>query len=277
MYTTGYILVLVWFVILGISLFVTGRVLYLPFVKLWNFIRDEEEIKYDAHFNPYKFRLHVVYIVMLFYPFWFYNYFIRLTKLWDAVAFLVCGSIYVSLITWVVLKKIKEPTKKWNIKNSVQINELTEKLIELKQGSLTADVIKKDADIVNIENKNIVPLLNDERIKNKITHLENSYNLRFNKEILSKILKREKVVTKLLFRNNSNEIANFKKIDFLKILDNIVDYGISNHKTNKTSITWIETNFDTRNLKTEKIISKDISDLKYECKKEFKGRLSNSM
>ena len=277
MYTTGYVLVLVWFLILGISLFVTGRVLYLPFVKLWNFIRDEEEIKYDAHFNPYKFRLHVVYIVMLFYPFWFYNYFISLTKLRDAVAFLVCGSLYVSLITWVVLKKIKEPTKKWSSENSNQKNELTEKIIELNSSSSTIDEIKKDTDIVNIDNKNIVPLLNVEQIKNKIIDLENSYNLRFDKEILSKILKREKVGTKLLFCDNNDEIANFKKIDFLKILDNIVDYGISNHKKNKTSITWIETNFDTRNLKTEKIISKDISDLKYEYKKEFKGRLSNSM
>ena len=151
MYTTGYILVLVWFVILGISLFVTGRVLYLPFVKLWNFIRDEEEIKYDAHFNPYKFRLHVVYIVMLFYPFWFYNYFIRLTKLWDAVAFLVCGSLYVSLITWVVLKKIKEPTKKWNIENSVKKNKLTAELIELKPSSFTANEIKEKFDFA-IEN-----------------------------------------------------------------------------------------------------------------------------
>ena len=174
-------------------------------------------------------------------------------------------------------KKIKEPTKKWSSENSNQKNELTEKIIELNSSSSTIDEIKKDTDIVNIDNKNIVPLLNVEQIKNKIIDLENSYNLRFDKEILSKILKREKVGTKLLFCDNNDEIANFKKIDFLKILDNIVDYGISNHKKNKTSITWIETNFDTRNLKTEKIISKDISDLKYEYKKEFKGRLSNSM
>ena len=364
MYTTGYFLSVIGFLILLCSLFVIIKILYTLFAKVFTFFYNEEEIIWDTHFNPYKLRLYLVFIVSLFFPFLYFNDFIGSKSLWGQINYLLIGSIYATSITWAVFKKIKEPTKKWSIVNSKINNDQIENLFELnsissyrkdsdfeyfetdpiskknrstfttntfkninyffdnrrirnknskivknynqksnknisinvtKTGkkvesemeSLNRNEVEKKSDIlngefdtvskktivpkiVNIINKNIIPLLNNEQIKNIITDLENSYNLRFDREILSKILKGEKTEKKLLFYDNNEEIANFKKIDFLRILDNIVNYGISKHKCNKRSISWIEANFDTRNLATKKIITKDISDLKYESKKNLK-------
>lgn len=116
-------------------------------------------------------------------------------------------------------------------------------------------ILRKNSPIIPDNNANDVIL---EKFNNlKVVH--GSYcNFDDFKNLLSNI----KIEKKILFTDKYGYPIKSKKIEFLRILNDVLDGNIDNHPNNLKVREWIEESFDSKNFEGEKISEVDISRFK---------------
>lgn len=196
--------------------------------------------------------------------------------------FFVLGIVLMFLFNYIP-KNIEKNTYYQNLENSVPIDKAPD---ELKPSTITRDEKINEVDcskksinnrsqikeLRSIRNRSILPLsISDDEIKQKYNELKNTYNLFCDQKDFSRMLKGENVNKKILFLDSNNNEPELTINQYLAILNFIVDGNLEDFKSNLKVIKWVDENFDYHKIKNEKLISKNISDLKFSVKNQKKS------
>ena len=109
--------------------------------------------------------------------------------------------------------------------------------------------------------------ITDEIIQDKIAWLKESYGLYCDTDDFASALKKKEVNKKILFVNKDNKTVDFKRKEYLKLLNFLIDGNIGKHPQNKLVAQWIHDSFDRSNIKNLNITTIDISKFKSDLKK----------
>lgn len=109
--------------------------------------------------------------------------------------------------------------------------------------------------------------ITDEIIQDKIAWLKESYGFYCDTDDFASALKKKEVNKKILFVNKDNKTVDFKRPEYLELLNVLIDGNICNHPQNKLVVQWIHDSFDSSNIQKLKITSIDISKFKRDFKK----------
>ena len=121
-------------------------------------------------------------------------------------------------------------------------------------------VLNKNSDVVSDD----IPY---EIIQDKIALLKESYNYYCDIDDFISLLKKKEINKKILFTDKDQKTVEFEKVEFLKLLNVLLDGNIGNHPNNNKVIKWIHISFHSSHFKNIKITSADISKLKRSLEK----------
>jgi hypothetical protein len=124
----------------------------------------------------------------------------------------------------------------------------------------------------NVQNRSIIPSsISDSEILNKYNYLKNSYGIFCVEDDFRNMLKGQKVNEKIVFLDNNKLETKLSIIEYLAVLNFIVDGSFEAIKSNEKLIYWIHENFNLDKIKKGKLTSKNISDFKDSLKTEKKS------
>ena len=124
----------------------------------------------------------------------------------------------------------------------------------------------------NVQNRSIIPVsISDSEILNKYNYLKNSYGIFCIEDDFRNMLKGQKVNEKIVFLDNNKLETKLSIIEYLAVLNFIVDGSFEAIKSNEKLIYWIHENFNLDKIKKGKLTSKNISDFKDSLKTEKKS------
>lgn len=124
----------------------------------------------------------------------------------------------------------------------------------------------------NVQNRSIIPVsISDSEILNKYNYLKNSYGIFCIEDDFRNMLKGQKVNEKIVFLDNNKLETKLSIIEYLAVLNFIVDGSFEAIKRNEKLIYWIHENFNLDKIKKGKLTSKNISDFKDSLKTEKKS------
>ncbi|WP_229325971.1 hypothetical protein [Flavobacterium ammonificans] len=124
----------------------------------------------------------------------------------------------------------------------------------------------------NVQNRSIIPAsISDSEILNKYNYLKNSYGIFCIEDDFRNMLKGQKVNEKIVFLDNNKLETKLSIIEYLAVLNFIVDGSFEAIKSNEKLIYWIHENFNLDKIKKGKLTSKNISDFKDSLKTEKKS------
>jgi hypothetical protein len=124
----------------------------------------------------------------------------------------------------------------------------------------------------NVQNRSIIPVsISDSEILNKYNYLKNSYGIFCIEDDFRNMLKGQKVNEKIVFLDNNKLETKLSIIEYLAVLNFIVDGSFEAIKSNEKLIYWIHENFNLDKIKNGKLTSKNISDFKDSLKTEKKS------
>lgn len=124
----------------------------------------------------------------------------------------------------------------------------------------------------NVQNRSIIPVsISDSEILNKYNYLKSSYGIFCIEDDFRNMLKGQKVNEKIVFLDNNKLETKLSIIEYLAVLNFIVDGSFEAIKSNEKLIYWIHENFNLDKIKKGKLTSKNISDFKDSLKTEKKS------
>lgn len=124
----------------------------------------------------------------------------------------------------------------------------------------------------NVQNRSIIPVsISDSEILNKYNYLKSSYGIFCIEDDFRNMLKGQKVNEKIVFLDNNKLETKLSIIEYLAVLNLIVDGSFEAIKSNEKLIYWIHENFNLDKIKKGKLTSKNISDFKDSLKTEKKS------
>lgn len=138
-----------------------------------------------------------------------------------------------------------------NIFDDVQLQDLKKK----STVRITKHIYYRGADVM----PNPFP---DEIIKQKIESIKESYLFHCEANDFIKLLKKEEMNKKVLFKKLDGTAVVLSKVDYLNFLYFIFGDYLLEHLSNTKIIDWIDKNFDNNNFVGKKLIIKEISDLR---------------
>lgn len=124
----------------------------------------------------------------------------------------------------------------------------------------------------NVQNRSIIsPTISDSEILIKYKDLNNRYDLFCNEKDFRSMLTGQEVKEKIVFLDSNNIEPKLTIIEYLAVLNFIVDGRIENFKSSIELINWIHKNFNLDNIKREKLSSRNISAFRDAIKTETKS------
>jgi hypothetical protein len=116
---------------------------------------------------------------------------------------------------------------------------------------------------VHIKGTRVMPNpFSDDIIDHKIESIEKEYGIYCNIEDFKKLLKKDTMSNKILFKSIDNSVSEFSKVDYLKFLYFIFGDELLAHTSNTKIISWIKDNFDNENIGNSVIVREEISALR---------------
>ena len=124
----------------------------------------------------------------------------------------------------------------------------------------------------NVQNRSIIsPTISDSEILIKYKDLNNRYDLFCNEKDFRSMLTGQEVKEKIVFLDSNNIEPKLTIIEYLAVLNFIVDGRIENFKSSIELINWIHKNFNLDKIKREKLSSRNISAFRDAIKTETKS------
>lgn len=124
----------------------------------------------------------------------------------------------------------------------------------------------------NVQNRSIIsPTISDSEILIKYKDLNNKYDLFCNEKDFRSMLAGQEVKEKIVFLDSNNIEPKLTIIEYLAVLNFIVDGRIENFKSSVELINWIHKNFNLDKIKKEKLSSRNISAFRDAIKNETKS------
>lgn len=147
--------------------------------------------------------------------------------------------------------KNQDNLEKHEINTLGKINNLNYSSRKTGRDAITPTLRKSSAVITNIINEDI--------ISEKFLNIQKEHCIYCNFDDFKNLLSNIQLENKILFNDIDGKPSKFSKVDFLRILDDIVDGNIRNHPSNSKVEKWIEKSFDNCNISGMKISTIDIS------------------
>ena len=124
----------------------------------------------------------------------------------------------------------------------------------------------------NVQNRSIIsPTISNSEILIKYKDLNNRYDLFCNEKDFRSMLTGQEVKEKIVFLDSNNIEPKLTIIEYLAVLNFIVDGRIENFKSSIELINWIHKNFNLDKIKKEKLSSRNISAFRDAIKNEIKS------
>ncbi|WP_026706673.1 hypothetical protein [Flavobacterium frigidarium] len=146
-----------------------------------------------------------------------------------------------------------------SVTDEIYIKGKSMELMGKPQARITKQIYYRGADVM----PNPLP---DEVIKQKLDSIHDRYLFHCETNDFMKLLKREEVTKKVLFKKADGTEVALAKVDYLNFLYFIFGNNLLQHPSNTKIIDWIDKNFDSKNFVGKKIFIKEISDLRDRAK-----------